>query len=150
MERRRWRYSVFQFRTPALDTGAAEEPKPSPPPRPVATPTISMTAREDLELICEYPPGGADPPTVNKARGGEHVPKGSSRVTSDPSTMSLQSGISPTEPPSHHMQTGELVFSSDPVVAKQQKELYSHSKLQSSGETGKVSHERHSTVGPSL
>lgn len=115
------------------------EPKPS---QPETTPTVSTASREDLELICEYPPRDADVPSANEAKGAEHVPKHQSRVTSDPSgtaMMSLRSGISPTEPPSHHMQTGELVFSSDPVVAQQQKEFYSHSKQHSSGETGEVS-----------
>ena len=43
-------------------------------------------------------------------------------------TLSPSPSSSAPVPPSHHMQTGELVYSCDPVVAKRQKELYAPSQ----------------------
>lgn len=103
-----------------LDKSAVMEPQPSMPPEPEATPTVGMTASEDLELICEYPPRGSDPPAPPETESVEHrwraAPQKGSGVTSEPSVMSS------AEPPS----TGEQAFSGDSVMAKQQKELHSH------------------------
>ena len=95
-------------------------PIAAPTPVPIAAPVPDV----DTELICEYPPRGPDPiPEPEPPRTG----RGSTTMSvqkKPASELTVQKKA--LLPPSHHMKTGELVFSSNPVTAKQQKELYAH------------------------
>lgn len=109
-----------------------EEPKPTPPQAPEAPVSRSIViADEDRELICEYPPRGPEPASSSLPQSAESTrrvgPRGGVSGP-EPSVPRTQQRVGSPEPPSHHMQTGELVFSSDPAVARQQKELYSPHK----------------------
>ncbi len=133
----------------------ASEDKPTPPSQPEAAIVHQAPSTEkfpeEQELLTQYPPPGEDveeisqyppprsraaveesrveqlakPPPSHQHQEVSYKPK--MAKTAPPSAVPAPTPASTASPvpPSHHMQTGELVFSRDPVVARQQKELYS-------------------------
>ena len=82
------------------------------------------------ELISQYPPPGEEREPIAEFPPSSRHQEARKRHTepTEPPTVATTTPVPPAAallgPPSHHMQTGELVFSQDPAVAKQQKELY--------------------------
>lgn len=109
---------------------------PAAAPAPTAVPVPDA----DAELICEYPPRGSDPVPEPKTPESPRTGRGGAVMSAQKKAASeLPVQKKALLPPSHHMQTGELVFSSNPVTAKQQKELYAHRggpSLENSGGMG--------------